>query len=117
MIVPTNQGAVSVETANKLLQSILNPYGDKVPGTSLRIGDKVMCTQNNYEVDMMNGDVGTIFGYEIPDGEGEGVTNQPELQVKFFNYGYEHSIPQKFFNKLTPAYADHDPQSTRVRVR
>ena len=103
VIIPTNQGAVSVETANKLLQSILNPYGDKIPGTSLRIGDKVMCTQNNYEVDMMNGDVGTIFGYEIPDGEG--VTNQPELQVKFFNYGYEHSIPQKFFNKLTPAYA------------
>ena len=103
VIVPTNQGAVSVETANKLLQSILNPYGDKVPGTSLRIGDKVMCTQNNYEVDMMNGDVGTIFGYDLP--EGENGTNQPELKVKFFNYGYEHSIPQKFFNKLTPAYA------------
>ena len=105
VIIPTNQGAVSVESANKLLQTILNPYGDKIPGTTLRIGDKVMCTQNNYEVDMMNGDVGTVFFYSHGEGKLDGTITQPHIRVKFFNYGFEHVIPQKFFNKLTPAYA------------
>ena len=102
VIIPTNQGAVSVESSNKLLQAILNPHGQRVPGTTLRLGDKVMCTQNNYEVDMMNGDVGTIYGYEVPEDDPE---SAPELLVKFFNYGFEHKIPQKLFNKLTLAYA------------
>ena len=102
VIIPTNQGAVSVESSNKLLQAILNPHGQRIPGTTLRLGDKVMCTQNNYEVDMMNGDVGTIYGYEVPKDDPESAS---ELLVKFFNYGFEHKIPQKFFNKLTLAYA------------
>lgn len=60
VLVPMHRGPLGVEAVNQKLQEILNPGGRPVPGTSFRVGDKVMQVRNNYTLDVYNGDVGFV---------------------------------------------------------
>ncbi|MCB0257904.1 MAG: ATP-binding domain-containing protein, partial [Anaerolineae bacterium] len=54
---------------NQLLQQRLNPSGTPVPGgRGLRIGDKVLQTRNNYDLQIFNGDVGRVRSFDAEDG-------------------------------------------------
>ena len=62
---PMYRGPAGVTALNELLQSALNPPTSKKPekvlfGQTFRQGDRVMQTQNNYDKDVFNGDIGRV---------------------------------------------------------
>jgi exodeoxyribonuclease V alpha subunit len=65
VLAPIYRGLVGVTVLNDRLQEKLNPPASSKPerrlfGTVFRLGDKVMQTQNNYDKDVYNGDIGFI---------------------------------------------------------
>jgi exodeoxyribonuclease V alpha subunit len=65
VLAPLYRGAAGVTALNERLQAQLNPPGAgkperKIFGMLFRVGDKVMQTQNNYDKDVYNGDLGFI---------------------------------------------------------
>jgi len=79
VLAPTRRGPLGTETLNQVLQERLNPQGAPVKrgGREFRVGDRVMCTRNRYDVEVFNGDVGRVIaarssGLDI-DFDGRGV--------------------------------------------
>ncbi len=69
---PMNKATVGVQNLNKQLQAALNPAGPGARevqryGTTFRVGDKVIQTQNNYTREVFNGDIGRITAVEPVD--------------------------------------------------
>ena len=67
---PIYRGPAGVMALNDRLQEKLNPPTSNKPerklyGTTFRLGDKVMQTQNNYEKDVYNGDIGFVQSIDI----------------------------------------------------
>lgn len=65
VLAPMYRGPVGVHALNERLQILLNPSSPIKPekslfGQVLRIGDKVMQIQNNYDKDVFNGDIGSV---------------------------------------------------------
>lgn len=70
VLAPMYRGPAGVNALNTRLQSVLNPPGPQKPEKALygqiyRPGDKVMQTQNNYDKDVYNGDIGFISGLDL----------------------------------------------------
>ncbi len=70
VLAPMYRGAAGVRILNERLQEKLNGPSSKSPekrlfGTTYRPGDKVMQTQNNYDKDVFNGDIGFITGIDL----------------------------------------------------
>lgn len=59
---PIRHGDIGVDNLNFLLQQAINPNPVKatVDDKELRVGDKVIHTKNNYELEVFNGEVGFI---------------------------------------------------------
>ncbi len=94
---PMYRGECGVDQLNNALQNELNS-GDELnfgPKGEFRIGDKVMQTENNYEKEVFNGDIGRIVGADSSVGE---------LEVDFPDYGVI-SYEKKEINALELAYA------------
>ena len=67
---PMYRGPAGVIALNERLQEKLNPPAGNKPerklyGTIYRLGDKVMQTQNNYDKDVYNGDIGFVRALDI----------------------------------------------------
>ena len=65
VMAPVYRGPAGVTALNDRLQEKLNPPAEDKPekqlfGTLFRLGDKVMQTQNNYDKEVFNGDIGFI---------------------------------------------------------
>lgn len=65
VLAPMYRGQAGVNALNEQLQAALNPPLLKKPEKSLfgrifRKGDRVMQTQNNYDIDVFNGDIGQL---------------------------------------------------------
>jgi exodeoxyribonuclease V alpha subunit len=60
VITPMNRGPLGTTALNQELQAALNPHGEAITGSHLRVGDRVMQVRNNYEKEVYNGDVGWI---------------------------------------------------------
>jgi exodeoxyribonuclease V alpha subunit len=65
VLAPIYRGPAGVIALNERLQEKLNPPANnklerKLYGTIFRLGDKVMQTQNNYDKDVYNGDIGFV---------------------------------------------------------
>jgi exodeoxyribonuclease V alpha subunit len=73
VLTPMHRSALGTEALNLHLQEVLNPHrgGPQVErfGWKYRTGDKVLQTQNNYQKDVFNGDIGRII--EIDEHEQE----------------------------------------------
>jgi exodeoxyribonuclease V alpha subunit len=70
VMAPIYRGPVGVIVLNDRLQEKLNPPANNKPerrlfGTVFRLGDKVMQTQNNYDKDVYNGDIGFIQSMDV----------------------------------------------------
>ena len=70
VMAPIYRGPAGVIALNDRLQEKLNPPAGNKPerrlfGTVFRLGDKVMQTQNNYDKDVYNGDIGFIQSMDI----------------------------------------------------
>ena len=60
-----NRGSLGVRELNTALQKVLNPTRPSQPaverfGWRFQIGDKVIQTENDYDKDVFNGDVGIV---------------------------------------------------------
>ncbi len=72
VLAPMYRGPAGVSALNERLQAELNPPSARKPekllfGQTFRPGDKVMQTQNNYDKDTFNGDIGFITGLDLVD--------------------------------------------------
>lgn len=91
IITPSRKGEAGTDNLNRLLQASLNPPEKgkrelKYRETTFRVGDRVMQTKNNYDIEwetvgndrscegtsgngIFNGDIGTIVFIDIAEGE------------------------------------------------
>jgi len=76
ILTPMQKGELGALNLNQVFQQLLNPTGESVErsGITFRVGDKVMQTENDYDKDVYNGDIGRI--HKIDEEQGE-------LSVKF----------------------------------
>ena len=71
VLAPMRRGPAGVDSINQALKQALNPKGELAPKRSFGVGDKVMQTRNNYELDVFNGDVGVVSVIDVDAGEME----------------------------------------------
>ena len=69
VLCPMNRGSLGTRELNGRLQEALNPAGREAAvverfGWQFRVGDKVIQTQNNYDKEVFNGDIGIISGID-----------------------------------------------------
>jgi exodeoxyribonuclease V alpha subunit len=71
---PMHRGTVGTRSLNEALQAALNPArpgSERVErfGWSFGVGDKVMQTENDYDKDVYNGDLGVVQSLDSREGE------------------------------------------------
>jgi exodeoxyribonuclease V alpha subunit len=59
-----HKGPVGVDILNTELRAVLNPDGEPVPGSGLRVGDRVLQTVNDHEHNLMNGETGVLVSFD-----------------------------------------------------
>ena len=72
VLCPMNRGGVGARSLNIELQAALNPAGEEQVerfGWTFSPGDKVMQIENDYDKDVYNGDIGTVEGVNVEEGE------------------------------------------------
>jgi exodeoxyribonuclease V alpha subunit len=74
VLCPMNRGSAGARALNIALQEALNPATPGQPsverfGFTFRVGDKVMQTENNYDRDVFNGDLGFIAAIDMEEAE------------------------------------------------
>jgi exodeoxyribonuclease V alpha subunit len=74
VLCPMNRGSLGVREFNARLQAELNPTGANEPmverfGWQFRLRDKVIQTQNDYDKDVFNGDIGQITAIDPAERE------------------------------------------------
>ena len=97
LLCPMQRGGSGARSLNVELQKVLNPnYSDGIVkfGQTFAAGDKVMQTENNYDKDTYNGDIGVITGI-----------NQEEQEVVINFYGNEVIYDYADLDQITLAYA------------
>ena len=69
VLCPMNRGGLGARALNLELQQALNPPVDEILverfGNTYRAGDKVMQTNNDYDKDVFNGDIGYVRGIDL----------------------------------------------------
>jgi exodeoxyribonuclease V alpha subunit len=99
VLAPMYRGPVGVNALNERLQAALNPSSAKKPektlfGQTFRRGDKVMQTQNDYDKDVYNGDIGFVSDLSLVEHS---------LSVTFDNRQVSYDWSEA--DQLTLAYA------------
>jgi exodeoxyribonuclease V alpha subunit len=73
VLTPVHRGELGSIALNQLLQNALNPVAGRPQverfGWTFRVGDKVLQTQNNYNKDVFNGDIGVITDIDLGERE------------------------------------------------
>lgn len=100
---PTHHGEAGVTALNKALRDALNPSAShthkplRVGDDEVRIGDRVMITKNDYDLEVFNGDIGVLNSIE-----------KGGVEVLFYNGAHATlvQIPtERIGNLLRLAYA------------
>lgn len=66
-IAPMRPGGAGLDKLNAEIKLGLNPAGNIIGIGNLNVGDRVIQTQNDYDIDIMNGEMGTIDGFDMVD--------------------------------------------------
>jgi len=74
VLCPMNRGSLGVRAVNETLQNDLNPVREGDPvcekfGWQFRVGDKVIQTENDYDKEVFNGDIGRVEEVRPEDRE------------------------------------------------
>ena len=96
-VVSENRGGVGARSLNIELQAVLNPAGDNRVerfGWTFAPGDKVMQTENDYDKEVYNGDIGYVDAVDLDEGE---VTASFDGRSAAYGFGE--------LDTLMPAYA------------
>ncbi len=85
---PMNRGSLGIRELNQRLQRELNPPGPGKPavekyGCLFQVGDKVIQTENNYDKEVFNGDIGLITGIDQEERELKARFDQREVVYDF----------------------------------
>lgn len=96
VLTPMHRGPAGTIALNEMLQAALNPEGPALlsRGQTLRLGDKVMQTRNDYEREAFNGDIGHVSQVDLEAGK---------LSVRFDQRDVEYDAQS--LGSLTLAYA------------
>jgi exodeoxyribonuclease V alpha subunit len=99
VLCPMNRGSAGARALNAALQEALNPAKPGAPsverfGFTFRVGDKVMQTENNYDRDVFNGDLGFVAAID---------QEEAELTIDFD--GRAVAYPFGELDEVTPAFA------------
>lgn len=97
LLCPMQRGGVGARSLNIELQKILNPHysnGITKFGHIFAIGDKVMQTENNYDKEVYNGDIGVINNINEQD---------QEIRINFYNRDVIYDYND--LDQITLAYA------------
>jgi exodeoxyribonuclease V alpha subunit len=98
VLCPMNRGGLGARALNVDLQKALNPPRDEIFierfGFTYRVGDKVMQTDNNYDKDVFNGDLGYVRKID-PDSQ--------ELVIDFEGKPVEYQFGE--LDEVALAYA------------
>ena len=98
VLCPMNRGGLGARALNVELQKVLNPADDDIFverfGFTYRVGDKVMQTENDYDKDVFNGDLGYVRRID-PDPQ--------ELVIEFDGRPVEYQFGE--LDELALAYA------------
>lgn len=99
VLCPMNKGNLGVRELNARLQQSLNPPAPSKPsiekfGITFRLGDKVIQTQNNYDKDVFNGDIGAISSIN---------PEEKILEIVFDSKSVEYEFNE--LDEITLAYA------------
>ncbi len=68
VLAPMHKGPLGIDAFNEELRARLNPDGAAVPGTSLRLNDRVLQTKNDHERELMNGELGVLVHHDAERG-------------------------------------------------
>jgi exodeoxyribonuclease V alpha subunit len=68
VLAPMHKGPAGIEAFNEALRARLNPDGQPIPGTALRVGDRVVQTRNDHELQLMNGEIGVLVDQDRDAG-------------------------------------------------
>ena len=98
VLCPMNRGGIGARSLNVELQKALNPSTDDIFierfGYTYRVGDKVMQTENDYDKDVFNGDVGYVLHID-PDLQ--------EMTIEFDGRSVEYQFGE--LDEVALAYA------------
>src|SRR2546423_4927313 len=64
VLAPMHKGPVGVDALNTELRAVLNPDGEPLPSSPLRLGDRVLQTVNDHEHQLMNGETGVLVHHD-----------------------------------------------------
>jgi exodeoxyribonuclease V alpha subunit len=85
VLAPMHKGRTGIQALNASLQEALNPETEQrveyMSSIAFRVGDKVICTRNNYDKSVFNGDMGIVSG--INKGEGSVTISFADGEVSF----------------------------------
>ncbi len=111
-LTPMHRGEVGIDAFNEELRARLNPDGEPIPETSLRVGDRVIQTRNDHEHELMNGEVGLILHRE-QERTGSGTAQRVLLAT---DDGRRLRLPVAALQTVRPAYAIsiHKSQGSQV---
>jgi exodeoxyribonuclease V alpha subunit len=97
VLAPLNIGPIGTQALNQALQQRLNPDGQRVrfsPEKEFRVGDRLVVTENNYRLNIFNGDAGIL------------VRAQPEKHMAVLRTSRDDALfVGKELNALTLGYA------------
>ena len=96
ILTPMQKGDLGARNLNAAMQAALNPHGREIErfGWKFREGDRVMQTENDYDKDVFNGDVGRIERVDATD---------QEVVVRYDDRRVAYDFQE--LDELTPAYA------------
>ncbi len=98
VLCPMNRGGIGARSLNVDLQKALNPPTDEIAverfGYTYRVGDKVMQTDNDYDKEVFNGDLGYVRQID-PDAQ--------EMTIEFDGRAVEYQFGE--LDQIALAYA------------
>ena len=96
ILTPMQKGELGARNLNAAMQAALNPRGIDVErfGWKFREGDRVMQTENDYDKDVFNGDVGLVAKVDL---------DEQEIVVRYDDRLVAYDFQE--LDELTPAYA------------
>jgi exodeoxyribonuclease V alpha subunit len=99
VLCPMNRGSLGVRELNAALQRALNPYQSGQPsverfGWRFQMGDKLLQTENDYDKEVFNGDIGTVERIDVVEHQ---------VAVRFDDRIVKYDFGE--LDEVAPAYA------------
>jgi exodeoxyribonuclease V alpha subunit len=108
ILAPMHKGPLGIDAFNEELRARLNPDGKAIPGTALRLGDRVLQTKNDHEHELMNGELGVLVSHDA----------ERSLVILAGDDGRKLSLPVASLATLKLAYATsvHKAQGSQAKA-